>query len=215
MKGLHTCPWCEIDKKFNNNIQAAVSQQQNIPGIAPAPRQAAVLTNRTASINGGQQSKNKKNTLRAEIVVLIICVASVLLFYFADSARWRKNTQPELGYGISDTVQAWSPYTKISFTGSLDNAADNDRYTVTLKSDYHPSYGNREYKVKFKAVTSSSDGIRVLISNEEGQSTSFRSNDEDTYDDVHTVILTAGQTYTISVYSNSGETDYYLGMGND
>ena len=215
MKGLHTCPWCEIDKKFNNNIQAAVSQQQNIPGIAPAPRQVAVLTNRTASINGGQQSKNKKNTLRAEIVVLIICVASVLLFYFADSARWRKNTQPELGYGISDTVQAWSPYTKISFTGSLDNAADNDRYTVTLKSDYHPSYGNREYKVEFKAVTSSSDGIRVLISNEEGQSTSFRSNDEDTYDDVHTVILTAGQTYTISVYSNSGETDYYLGMGND
>lgn len=150
--------------------------------------------------------------MRAEVVVLIICVASVLLFYFVDSARWRKKTQPEPGYGISDTVQAWSPYTKISFTGSLDNTADKDEYTVTLKGDYHPSYGNREYKVKFEVVTSNSDGVRVRISNEDGQSTSFKSNDDDTYDNTHTVILTAGKTYSIAVYSNSGDADYYLGM---
>ena len=81
-----------------------------------------------------------------------------------------------------------------------------------MKGDYHPSYGNREYKVKFEVVTSNSDGVRVRISNEDSQSTSFKSNDDDTYDNTHTVILTAGKTYSIAVYSNSGEADYYLGM---
>ena len=215
MRGLHTCPWCEIDKKFNINIQAAVSLQQNLPGIAPAPGQTASLANRTASTNAGQQTKNKKNILRAEVFVLIICAVSVLLFYFADSARWRKKTQPEPGYGIIDTIQAWSPYTNINFTGSLDNIADKDEYSVTLKRDYHPSRGNREYKVKFEVVTSNSAGVQVRISNEDGQSSSFKSNDDDTYDNTHTVILTAGKTYSIEVYSNSGEIDYYLEMGCD
>ena len=34
MKGLHTCPWCEIDKKFNN-MWITTSQQQRVQESTP------------------------------------------------------------------------------------------------------------------------------------------------------------------------------------
>lgn len=208
MKGLHTCPWCAIDNKYNKQI--SMMNQKNQMAIAPAPMQAGSRINYGVNVN--QKRTNKKKLIKSEVIILIMCFGILLGFWFVDKVRWQRKTRPDPNYTVLSSVQEWNPHTSIEFTGTLENGIDKDEYTVSLKNGSGNVNGIREHDVDFFVVTSNSKGVDLTISGENGQSLTFNSNDENTYENKHTVTLTAGKSYSIDVYSESGKIDYYLMM---
>lgn len=79
--------WCEIDKKFNAGINMAKKQtvSQNTSVTPPALTNAGTYT----KVQKNQQP-SRKQTIRGELIALVVFVVVLLSFCIIQNVRWSK-----------------------------------------------------------------------------------------------------------------------------
>ncbi len=210
MRGLTNCPWCEIDKKFNVGIQQ-VKIISNSNTLNYSANSAAILANRnniTSNFSANNTTPHK--VIIAELFTITLAIVFVGVFYFVDSYRWKNKLKPEAYSEYDSVVNDWNPYREIEFAGSVSSDNQQDEYTITLNKQGRLTY---TYSVDFVTLVSNRQHVDIQVSNKNGGSKSFSSNDtNDLFADGYTVELNSGETYTVKVKLSSGAADYVLKM---
>ena len=205
MKGLRTCPWCEIDKKFNAGINMAKKQtvSQNTSVTPPALTNAGTYT----KVQKNQQP-SRKQTIRGELIALVVFVVVLLSFCIIQNVRWSKKMTPA-GSNVVETVLTGDmPFNTLVYSGSFDSSNKENSFSFIV--DDGPSC-SKSQSVTIRTITSNSGGVNIDLLNQSGRVIAQFDSSDDTLDsNKYEIELDTEQKYTIKVKRKNVDTDFTI-----